>query len=240
MPIRIWIQKIPQEGRYVMRFNALMLSSFIFSSLLAMTALGVDWTNPSFDVDEMFHSGESEEYVNPVGHPATPQEARELQKNKSALNWTMPSTLTGGGDSARESRESAQSSSESETSASTEETAASEIEISPVQTEAVNVQGNWFFTLNDSMNRELALTLLQNDGNVRGSGRIREDNSSTDVAVSGSAAGSGLKLNLVSTSPITEYKLNLTVDQDQAAGEYQASAAGGESWTGTAKGQKTA
>ena len=223
-----------------MSFKALVLSSFLFSTLLAVTALGVDWTDPSYDVDEMFHSGESEEYVNPVGAPTTPQEARKLQENKSTLNWTMPSTLSAGGKSAKESREEAESTGETQTVATAEETAAPDVEASPAQTETVNVQGNWFFALNDSMARELALTLLQDEGNVYGSGRIREGNSSMDVAVSGTAAGSDVKLNLVSTSPIIEYKLNLTVDQDLAAGEYRASSAGGESWTGWAEGQKTA
>ena len=222
-----------------MSFKALILSSFLFSTLLAMTAIGVDWTDPSYDVDEMFHSGESEEYANPVGAPATPQEARELQKNKSTLNWTMPSTLSAGGESAKESRDQAESTGETQTSAPAEETAAPDVEASTAQTEMANVQGNWFFALNDSMTRELALTLLQDEGNVYGSGRIREDNSSTDVAVSGTAAGSDLKLNLVSTSPITEYQLNLTVDQDLAAGDYKATTASGESWTGSAEGQKT-
>lgn len=223
-----------------MSFKAVILSSFLFSTLLAVTALGIAWDDPSYDVDEMFHSGEDEEYVNPVGAPATPQEARELQKNKSTLNWTMPSTLSAGGESAKESREQAESTGETQTSPSAEETAAPDVEASTTQTETVNVQGNWFFALNDSMARELALTLLQDEGNVYGSGRIREGNSSMDVAVSGTAAGSDLKLNLVSTSPILQYQLNLTVDQDLAAGEYRASSAGGESWTGWAEGQKTA
>lgn len=223
-----------------MSFKAVILSSFLFSTLLAVTALGIAWDDPSYDVDEMFHSGEDEEYVNPVGAPATPQEARELQKNKSTLNWTMPSTLSAGGESAKESREQAESTGETQTSPSAEETAAPDVEASTTQTETVNVQGNWFFALNDSMARELALTLLQDEGNVYGSGRIREGNSSMDVAVSGTAAGSDLKLNLVSTSPILQYQLNLTVDQDLAAGEYRASSAGGESWIGTAEGQKTA
>jgi hypothetical protein len=222
-----------------MSLKALILSSFLFSTLLAVTALGIAWDDPSSDVDEMFHSGESEEYANPFGAPATPQEARELQKNKGALNWTMPSTLSTGGDSAKESREQAETSTETQTSPSAEETAAPDAEASPAQTETVNAQGNWFFALNDSMARELALTLLQDGGNVYGSGRIKEGNSSMDVAVSGTAAGSDLKLNLVSTSPIIEYKLNLTVDQDLAAGEYKASSASGESWTGWAEGQKT-
>lgn len=223
-----------------MRFKTLILSSLLFLALLAVTALSVDWTDPSYKADEMFTSGEDEAYVNPVGAPATPQEARELQKNKSALNWTMPSTLTGGGDSAKESRESAQSSSESETSASTEETAASEIEISPVQTEAVNVQGNWFFTLNDSVIRDLALTLLQDGSDVYGSGRIKEGNNSMDVSASGAVIGSDMKLNLVSTNPIIQYKLNLTLDQDRASGEFRALCAGCENWIGTVEGQKTA
>ena len=222
-----------------MRFKALMLSSFIFSTILAMTALGVDWNNPTFDVDEMFHSGESEEYVNPVGAPATPQEARELQKNKSALNWTMPSTLSAGGESAKESRGQAQSTKEPETSAPAEDFTATEITTSPAPLETVNVQGTWFFTLNDSAVRDVALTLLQVEEDVYGSGRIREENASMDVAVSGTASGSDLNLNLVSTNPIIQYKLNLTVDQDLASGEYQASSASGESWAGTAEGQKT-
>lgn len=223
-----------------MSFKALVLSSFLFSTLLAVTALGIDWNNPTSDVDEMFHSGESEEYVNPAGAPATPQEARKLQENESTLNWTMPSTLSAGGKSAKESREEAESTGETQTSASAEETAALDVEASTAQTETVNVQGNWFFALNDSMARELALTLLQDEGNVYGSGRIREGNSSMDVAVSGTVAGSDLKLNLVSTSPILQYQLNLTVDRDLAAGEYKASSASGESWTGMAEGEKTA
>ena len=216
-----------------MRMQGLILSSFI---LLALLASNVQAQGQSM-VDAYIEGTKAPEvYKNPYdNYPATPQEARELQKNKSALNWTMPSTLSAGGESAKESREQAE-----ETSAPPEESIASDSQTSPAQTEMVDVKGNWFFILNDSMTRELALTLLQEGGNVYGSGRIREDNSSMDVAVSGTAAGSDLKLNLVSTSPITEYQLNLTVDQDLAAGEYKASSAGGESWMGWAEGQKTA
>lgn len=222
-----------------MRIKTLILSSFLFSALMAMTALCVDWSDPSYDADEMFHSGEDEEYVNPVGAPATPQEARELQKNKSALNWTMPSTLTGGGDSAKESRDQAESSTGTETSTSADETAASNSQMTSAENGTANVQGTWFFTLNDSVTRDLAMTLLQDGSDVYGSGKIREGNNSMEVAVSGTVAGSDLNLNLVSTNPIIQYKLNLTVDQDWAAGEYQATSASGESWMGTAEGQKT-
>ncbi len=221
-----------------MRMQGLILSSLI---LLALLASNVQAQGQSM-VDAYIEGTKAPEvYKNPYdNYPATPQEARELQKNKSALNWTMPSTLSAGGESAKESREEAESTGETQTIASAEEAAAPDVEATPAQTETVNVQGNWFFALNDSMARELALTLLQDEGNVYGSGRIREGNSSLDVAASGTAAGSDLKLNLVSTSPILQYQLNLTVDQDLAAGEYKASSAGGESWTGWAEGQKTA
>jgi hypothetical protein len=224
-----------------MRFKTLILSSLLFSALLAMTAFCIDWESGTVtNVDDMFHSGEDEQYLNPSGAPATPQEARDLQKNKSALNWSMPSTLSAGGESAKESRDQAEATTETQTTASVDENITSDSQTSSAQAGTANVQGNWFFTLNDSMIRELALTLLQNGTDVYGSGRIKEGNNSMDVAVSGTAAGSDLMLNLVSTNPIAQYKLNFTVDQDLASGEYQASSAGGESWMGTAEGQKTA
>ncbi|MGB7545655.1 MAG: hypothetical protein WBL92_08670, partial [Methanothrix sp.] len=102
-----------------------------------------------------------------------------------------------------------------------------------------NVQGNWFFTLNDSVTRDLALTLLQDGSDVYGSGRIKEGNNSMDVSASGAVIGSDMKLNLVSTNPIIQYKLNLTLDQDRASGDFRAFCAGCENWIGTAEGQKT-
>jgi hypothetical protein len=48
-----------------------------------------------------------------------------------------------------------------------------------------------------------------------------------------------MSLNLISTNPIVQYKLNLDLDNDWASGEYEASSAGGDAWTGVAEGQKT-
>jgi hypothetical protein len=218
-----------------MRFKMLMLSSLLILAFLVMIALSVNWNDPSYDADAMF--SENEEIVH--SPQITPWASRELQKNKSSLDWTMPSTLTGSGESAKQSREQSQSSSEPITNASAEETATSYSQTTPTQTEAMNVQGTWYFILNDSVVRDVALTLLQNNSDVYGSGRIKEGNESMDVAVSGTAAVSELKLNLVSRNPIVQYKLNLTVDQDKAAGEYKASSADGKSWMGTAEGEKT-
>ena len=220
-----------------MRMQGLILSSLILLALLASN----EQAQGQSMVDAYIEGTKAPEvYKNPYdNYPATPQEARELQKNKGALNWTMPSTLSAGGESAKESREQAQSTNEPETSAPAEDASTTEATTSPATLETANVQGTWFFTLNDSVVRDAALTLLQVNGDVYGSGRIREENASMDVAVSGTAAGSDLNLDLVSTNPIIQYKLNLTVDQDLASGEYQASSASGESWTGIAEGQKT-
>ena len=84
-----------------MRFKMLILSSLLFIAFLAVTALCVDWDNPSGNADEMISSGEVAKYKNPSGFAATPQVQRELDKNKSSLDWTMPSTLTGGGNTLR-------------------------------------------------------------------------------------------------------------------------------------------
>lgn len=215
-----------------MRFK-LSIASLLLLILLAATALCIDWANPSFDADEMISAEEEIELTSPE---ITPWESRERQKNKSSLDWTMPSTLTGTGESPKETRALAQSSSEME---SQNDTKTADSQPPASQSAAVNVQGNWFFTLNDSRIRNLALALFQNGEDIYGTGKIEEGNNSVDVAVSGTTAGSEMAMNIVSTNPIIRYKLNLTLDQDWAAGEYQASSASGESWMGTAEGQKT-
>ncbi|HUS76239.1 MAG TPA: hypothetical protein VMY43_09565 [Methanothrix sp.] len=230
-----------------MRFKMLILSSLLFIAFLAVTALCVDWSNPSYDADEMISAGEVSEYKNPSGFAATPQAQRELDKNKSSLDWTMPSTLTGGGNSAKDSRTQAESASEEavastaaeETAATESTTAAIDTELPPAQPEVAAVGGNWYFTLNDSVVRDLAMALFQKGNDVYGAGKIKEGNSTMDVAVSGVIADSTLELNLISTNPIVQYKLNLNLSADGATGEYQASSASGDSWAGTAEGEKT-
>jgi sensor c-di-GMP phosphodiesterase-like protein len=161
----------------------------------------------------------------------------------------MPSTLSTSDKSAKQSRADSQSESETETSTSTEAaestaaedntTAATDTELPPEQTVSVTAEGNWYFTLNDSVVRDLAMTVFQKDEDVYGAGKIREGNSTIDVAVSGTIVNSTMELNLISTNPIVQYKLNLDLGEDWASGEYEASTAGGETWTGIADGQKT-
>ena len=223
-----------------MRFKMCILSSLLFLAFLAVTALCVNWADPSYDADAMF--SENEEIIS--SPEITPWESRELQKNESSLDWTMPSTLSGTGATAKESRSYTESSNATQTGTFAEEPVMAQnnttnLQMTSTMTEAINAQGNWFFTLNDSVIRDLALTLLQDGSDVYGSGKIKEGNSSMDVAASGIVTDSEMKLNLVSTNPIIQYKLNLTLDQDRASGDFRALCAGCENWIGTAEGQKT-
>ena len=231
-----------------MRFKTLILSSLLFIAFLAAAAFCADWDAEGLSAEELISGGEVTEYKNQMGFAATPQQQRELDKNKSSLDWTMPSTLTGGGDSAKESRTQAESASEeaadstaAEETTPAESTAAStETELPPVQPAVTAAGGSWYFTLNDSVKRDLILSLFQKGNDVFGAGKIKEGNNTQDVAVSGAIKDAILQLNLVSANPIIQYKLNLNLSENWASGDYQASSASGESWTGSAEGQKTA
>ncbi|HQE88513.1 MAG TPA: hypothetical protein PLN19_09665, partial [Methanothrix sp.] len=227
-----------------MRFKLLILSSLFLAGFLAVTAIAANWYNSeSLGADELISGGEVETYVNPNGFAATPQKQRELEKNKTSQDWTMPSTLTGGGNSAKSSRAAAEAavsseSTESATNTSTA-TAASTADTELPPATVATVGGSWSFLLNDTDEKEMALSLFQKDGDVFGAGKMRAGNSTVDVAASGSVSGSNLELNLVSLGTIRLYKLDLDLSGEAAAGQLLAISTGGESWTGKAEGEKT-
>jgi len=231
-----------------MRFKLPIILSLLSIAFLAAIASGIDWNNPSNDADEMISSGETTTITPPAGQAATPKLSREAQENKSIMDWTMPSTLTGGGNSAKSSRAAAEASDDkSLTSGSTESTAntstataasTADTELPPAT--VATVGGSWSFLLNDTDEKEMALSLFQKDGDVFGAGKMRAGNSTVDVAASGSVSGSNLELNLVSLGTIRLYKLDLDLSGEAAAGQLLAISTSGESWTGKAEGQKTA
>ncbi|HPS92229.1 MAG TPA: hypothetical protein PKV33_08735 [Methanothrix sp.] len=239
-----------------MRLKIILLSLLLFIAFLAVTALCIDWDNPSNNADEMISSGEVTVYGNPTGFAPTPQASREQQKNKSSLDWTMPSTLTGGGNSAKESRSQAESASQeaetsttaastatTETTTATSTSAATDTELPPAQADQANVagvDGSWYFVLNDSVERDLAVILFQKGNDVFGAGKIKVGETTLDATVSGSVVDSALDLNVVSLGTINLYKLKLDLSEGLAGGEYQAFASGSDSWTGSAEGEKTA
>ena len=230
-----------------MRFKMLILSSLLFIAFLAATALCINWDDPSGNAEEMISSGEVEIIKAPAGQAANPAAQRKLNENKTSMDWTVPSTLTGGGDSAKSSRTKAESASEealastaAEETASVENTATTDTELPPTQLEAINAGGNWYFTLNDSAERDLALVLFQKGNEVFGAGKIKEGNNTQDVTASGAVADATMELNLVTANPIVQYKLNLNLSEDWAEGVYQAFSTSGDSWTGSVEGEKTA
>ena len=230
-----------------MRFKMLILSSLLFIAFLAVTALCANWDNPG-SADELIGGGETEIVTAPAGQAATPKAQRKLNENKTSMDWTVPSTLTGGGDSAKSSRTQAESASkEAVASTAAEETApventsaATDTELPPAQLDVTNAGGSWYFTLNDSVERDLALVLFQKGNDVFGAGKIKEGNNTQDVTASGAVADATMELNLVTANPIVQYKLNLNMSEDWATGEYQAFSTSGDSWTGSAEGEKTA
>jgi hypothetical protein len=162
----------------------------------------------------------------------------------------MPSTLSGSSNSAKASRAEAEATSEQDTSASTEETSSAltttastaDTELPPAQTvaAAATVGGSWSFLLNDTQEKDLAVSIFQKDSDVFGAGKMREGEDIMDVAVSGTVDGSTLELNLVTLGTISLYKLDLDLSGDTATGRFQAISTSGETWTGNADGQKTA
>ena len=240
-----------------MKFKMLILSSMLFIAFLAMTALCADWAHQDTQTaDQLLDGGEVVTLTPPPGQAATPQLSRDAQKSESSQNWSMPSTLTGGGNSAKASRAEAEATTadviEDTTSASQDTTTGEEAtppvttELPPSQTTTqpaaavASLAGSWAFTLNDSVQRDLALTLFQTGSDLFGTGKIRVGNNTIDTTVFGAVQTNGtVELDITTVSPITLYKLILSLNGDMAAGEYQASSASGESWKGSVEGQKT-
>lgn len=233
-----------------MRFKMLIISFLLSIAFLATVALCVNWDDPnSQNIDEMLSSGEEYTYNSPTpGQAATPQKQREIDKNKSSVNWIMPTTLSNSADSAKESRNQAESSegSSDDTTASTTETLPKADTSSTIQSElppseqlVPSVGGSWSFTLTDSLQRDLALSLFQKGSDIFGAGRIREGNNTLDVAVSGLVQNETMDMNIISLGTIGLYKLTLNLSGESATGDYQALYTSGESVIGSAEGLKT-
>jgi hypothetical protein len=239
-----------------MKFKMLILSSMLFIAFLAVTAFCADWAHQDTQTaDQLLSGGETAIITPPAGQAATPKLSREAQKNKSSMDWTVPSTLSGGGNSAKSSRDQAEASTAdtaADTTSAAQDNTSSKDATPPVTTElppsqttsqpaAASLAGSWSFTLNDSVQRDLALTLFQKGSDLFGAGKIREGNNTLDVTVSGSVLkNETAELDITTVSTITLYKLNLNLNGDTAKGDYQATSASGESWKGSAEGQKTA
>jgi hypothetical protein len=194
-------------------------------------------------------SGSPETYYAGRGNLTTPQEAREkeLQKKKnSALDWTMPSSLSASGSTPSESRNLATDQNSLETPNATSSLQPSDtsndVQIESSNLIVQNASGTWSFMLNDSIQKEvaLALALFQNGDSIFGTGSIRENNNTYQITASGILQEDAMSLDITSQQPIRLYKLLLNLSGDNASGKYSAVSASGDKWTGDAEGMRLA
>ena len=160
----------------------------------------------------------------------------------STLDWAMPSSLSGSGSTPFESRSMAQeqSSAEVQDSSSQSSEISTDAQIASNQSVIANASGTWSLQLNDSMQRDVSLTLFQEGASIFGSGSLREGNSTSQVMASGTLQGDLLSLDLTTQQPITLYKLLLNLSDDEVSGKYSAISSGGDKWTGQVDGFRLA
>ena len=164
------------------------------------------------------------------------------EKENSTLDWEMPSSLSGSGSTPFESRSMAQeqSSAEVQDSSSQSSEISTDAQIASNQSVIANASGTWSLQLNDSMQRDVSLTLFQEGASIFGSGSLREGNSTSQVMASGTLQGDLLSLDLTTQQPITLYKLLLNLSDEDVSGKYSAISSGGDKWTGQVDGFRLA
>lgn len=232
-----------------MRYTGLILSSLILLACLAASGSAVQdagtvTVSPGESLADKLIEGSSnpETYANKAGFAATPKIARELQKNKTSMNWTMPSTLTGGGKSAKESRDLADATGSEVTGSDAAQDTTTVVPIDQTELPAAPaavVTGSWSFQLNDDSQKDIALSLFQNGDALFGTGNMREGNDTLQVAASGSLQGDDMNLDITTLGSISLYRLTLSFSGDSASGDYTAFSASGDAWTGSADGMRS-
>jgi hypothetical protein len=245
-----------------MKFKLLILSALLSVAFLAIGALCADWDNQQdLNADQLISGGETAIVTPPAGLAASPKEQRARQANKSSLDWTMPSTLGGSLTSPTSSRASAEGSQTTDSSAattsstqenatetnttapaasSTSSASTADSELPPSGSAAVTASGSWSLVLNDTVQRDMSLSLFQNGESVYGAGNIREGNSTAQVTASGTAKDGKLNLDVVSVGSIGMFKMALDLNGDAGTGTYVAFSANGDSWQGSAEGLRIA
>ncbi|VVB67410.1 Uncharacterised protein [uncultured archaeon] len=227
-----------------MKFKRLILTSLILMGFFAANMQAVEDVatvnvgQGESLADKLLDTSRGEGiYSNSQGLAPTPQKSREIQKNKTALNWEMPSSLAGYGSSAKSSRETSEMMG-AETDNGTSATEPSEQ--SPSETAVTSAGGSWSFELKDTSKRDVSLALYQNGKYLFGVGNMRAGDSTLQVAASGSVQDDTMDLDIISSGTITLYKQVLHLSGDSASGDYQAFSASGETWTGSTEGLRIA
>ncbi|MCJ7446000.1 MAG: hypothetical protein MUO26_16020 [Methanotrichaceae archaeon] len=193
-----------------MRTKILIAVSFSLLALFAISTHAID-NQYGFSADQLIDASRG---IYPYSGPS-PQEARANWGRASGVDYTKPSV-------APES-----------SNITTTQTAPSQGVATPSATSAA---GNWSFSLKDSENRSMNLTLSQSGDILLGVGNMNENNRTQMVSASGFLVGDKLDLNVISLATANLYSLSLTKKDYAASGEYKAFTSVGESWIGMARG----
>lgn len=245
-----------------MRLIELVLSALILTACLAANAAAVkDAGSVSVDPGESLAdklidlSNNPGTYESTTGFAATPGESKKQWENRTGVNFTMPESLSAGGNSAKESRADAEAASSQQAENSADLEAPPAVETPTVESDstaqsdstvqsdasssgAATVGGSWSFTLDESAPKDMMLTLFQSGDTVFGTGSINMGDNTLVVAASGLVDGNSMNLDVTTIGTISLYKIALNLDGDSASGSYDAFDTSGETWKGNAKGDR--
>lgn len=240
-----------------MRFIELILSALILTACLAANATAIKdagqvSVNPGESLaDKLIDlSNGAPVYQSSSGFAATPDESKKQWENRTGVNFTMPESLSAGGNSAKASRAAAESASSQQTENSADLEAPPAVETPTAESDstaesdaspsgAATVGGSWSFTLDESTPKNMVLTLFQSGDAVFGTGSINMGDNPLMVAASGSVDGNIMNLDVTTIGTISLYKMALNLDGDSASGSYDAFDTSGETWKGNANGERT-
>ena len=193
-----------------MRLLNLVALSFLLFALFAIEACAVESGSSGLSADQLIDASNG---VYPSwGEQGSPKEARARWSKQSDDDYEKPA----------ESADTSASKAES-TKASTTVTRES-------------VAGSWSFSLRDSQNKIMALTLSQSEETLFGTGSINEANGTETVSASGFLDGDRISLNVTAAVTLDEYVLSLTKTANTASGKYTLYPSAGEMLNGTAEG----
>ncbi len=179
-------------------------------------------------------------YSHDANQPENPQESRMLWSKELGINFTKPGKLSGNSTNSETSQTSTQTNEGIQyQTASATNAAANPSSQAVAASQATSISGNWSFRLRDSKNRDMALTLLQSENAVSGTGTINDGGDTQEVSASGSIQGDKLNLNATSSGTISLYQLVLTTNGNSASGKYRAFPTSGEPWIGLAEGMRS-
>lgn len=193
-----------------MRLEILVALSFSLLALFAIDAYAIESGSTGLSADQLIDVSNGD--YSGWGEQGSPKEARARWNQQSDDAYEKPAVS-------------------SDTSKS---------QTTSPQTIAVpssaSVAGNWSFSLRDSQNRIMALTLSQSDGTLFGSGTISGINGTESVSAYGSLDGDKMNFNVTTADTFGQYALYLTKNGNTAYGKYTLFPSDGEPSNGTAEG----